>query len=229
MTLQGSPSRRAWWITTLAGVLLSAVGLVALAVGLSRQYPTPPAPPGEHERAASAVSSRATPHRSTPPPSPSPSTAALDWARPVRVVIPSLDVSATLESLDADATGAMQVPRDPAQAGWFTPAPPPGMPGVSVIAGHVTWDRVPAVFFRLGDLRAGDKVLVERADRVTAVFKVDRIGQFAKDSFPTEQVYRQVDDAELRLITCGGRYDEATHSYLSNVIVWARMVSYHRG
>jgi hypothetical protein len=32
-----------------------------------------------------------------------------------------------------------------------------------------------------------------------------------------------VPDAELRLITCGGVFDRSTGSYLSNVVVFARM------
>jgi hypothetical protein len=32
-----------------------------------------------------------------------------------------------------------------------------------------------------------------------------------------------VPDAELRLITCGGTFDYARGSYLSNVVVYARM------
>jgi LPXTG-site transpeptidase (sortase) family protein len=144
------------------------------------------------------------------------------------VVLPTLDVSASLVELDLDAQGVMTTPEEGARAGWFTPAPPPGVIGVSVIAGHVTWDDAPAVFFRLGELRPGDRVEVERRDGVTAVFEVRRIGEFPKDEFPTEAVYRQVNHADLRLITCGGEFDEASGHYLSNVIVWARMVSHHR-
>jgi hypothetical protein len=31
-------------------------------------------------------------------------------------------------------------------------------------------------------------------------------------------------DAELRLVTCGGTFDFATHHYLSNVIAYATLV-----
>jgi hypothetical protein len=48
---------------------------------------------------------------------------------------------------------------------------------------------------------------------------------YAKDRFPTEAVYGAVPDAELRLITCGGIFDHATGSYLSNVVVFARLTS----
>ena len=41
--------------------------------------------------------------------------------------------------------------------------------------------------------------------------------------FPTAMVYGPVPDAELRLITCGGTFDYARGSYLSNVVVYARL------
>ena len=48
--------------------------------------------------------------------------------------------------------------------------------------------------------------------------------QDAEDRFPTAAVYGPVPDAELRLITCGGIFDNATGSYLSNVVVYAVLV-----
>ena len=53
------------------------------------------------------------------------------------------------EEIAVDADGVMETPQDSAVAGWFTPAPAPGVVGVSVIAGHVTWHRESAVFSRV--------------------------------------------------------------------------------
>jgi len=145
----------------------------------------------------------------------------LDYSRPVRIEIPTIGVSSTLVDLGLDAEGVMETPEPVDKAGWFTPSPPPGVPGATVIAGHVTWNQQPSVFFELGDLRRGDRVRVERADGVATTFRVTRIGSFPKESFPTEAVYTQPGRAELRLITCGGEYDEASNRYLDNVIVWA--------
>jgi sortase (surface protein transpeptidase) len=141
------------------------------------------------------------------------------------VSIPAIDVSSSLEKLGLNPRGSMETPRDPDRAGWFAPAPAPGMVGASVISGHVTWDQEPVVFFELADLRPGDKVEVDRADGTTAVFEVTRLGQFPKNSFPTEAVYGSIGHPGLRLITCGGGYDETTNNYQANVIVWAKLVS----
>jgi sortase (surface protein transpeptidase) len=116
----------------------------------------------------------------------------------------------------------MEVP-DPAEVGWFTGGATPGALGPAVIAGHVTWDRAPAVFHRLGSLQRGDQVTVAREDGRTAVFTVSRVVQFPKSQFPSRDVYGAIDHAGLRLITCGGSY--ANNRYLDNVVVFARLTA----
>jgi len=76
-----------------------------------------------------------------------------------------------------------------------------------------------------GLLRKGELVYVRRADGALVVFRVYAEHMYAKAHFPTEQVYGPVPDAELHLITCGGVFDPATRSYLSNVVVYASQVS----
>ena len=81
------------------------------------------------------------------------------------------------------------------------------------------------MFFRLRLLRPGDLVYVRRSDGTLVVFRVYAEHMYAKTQFPTEQVYGPVPDAELHLITCGGVFDSATGSYLSNVVVYATQIS----
>jgi sortase (surface protein transpeptidase) len=120
----------------------------------------------------------------------------------------------------------MQVPTNPDMAGWYKLGPTPGELGPAVIAGHVTWNG-PAVFFRLGSLRRGDKIQVVRGDGVTAVFEVADVRSYPKVRFPTRAVFGTIDYAGLRLITCGGTYDSSTHRYLDNLVVFARLVAAH--
>jgi hypothetical protein len=142
---------------------------------------------------------------------------------PVAISIPRIGVQSRLVDLGLDADGAMEVPQDPARAGWFTGGPAPGALGPAVIAGHVTWNGAPEVFYRLGTMRRGDQVTVTRKDGKTAVFTVSRVARFPKSQFPSRAVYGAIDHAGLRLITCGGTYDAARHTYLDNVVVFARL------
>jgi hypothetical protein len=81
------------------------------------------------------------------------------------------------------------------------------------------------VFFRLSELRPGNRVFVLRADRTTVAFRVIAVRTYLKDRFPTRDVYGPTPDAELRLITCGGAFDAGTGHYLSNIIVYATQVT----
>jgi len=79
----------------------------------------------------------------------------------------------------------------------------------------------PAVFYQLSSLRPGDRAYVRRADGTLAVFRVTAVRLYPKDRFPAHAVYGSAPDPQLRLITCGGIFDPAAHSYLSNVVVYA--------
>jgi LPXTG-site transpeptidase (sortase) family protein len=107
------------------------------------------------------------------------------------------------------------------RTGWWLDGPEPGERGPAVIAGHVDSYQGPAVFFRLTELGVGDRVFVDRADGTTAEFVAQRIEQHEKDAFPTEAVYGDTAEAQLRLITCGGDFSREDRRYLDNVIVYA--------
>ena len=59
---------------------------------------------------------------------------------------------------------------------------------------------------------------------VKALFRVDNVAQYPKDQFPTEAVYGNIDHAGLRLITCGGDFDDSADSYVDNIVVYASLI-----
>lgn len=142
---------------------------------------------------------------------------------PRALSIPSLGVTSALERLGQQEDGTMETPRDPDKAGWYAPGPAPGAKGPAVIAGHVSWNGKPSVFHRLSAMKRGERIRVDREDGTTAEFTVERVGQYPKNRFPTVEVYKNTDHAGLRLITCGGRYDESKRYYSDNVVVFARL------
>jgi sortase (surface protein transpeptidase) len=144
-------------------------------------------------------------------------------ARQTWLSIPSLGIRTKLIHLGVNSNGTLQVPKRTTVAGWYTGSPRPGTVGSAVIAGHVDSRTGPGIFFWLRTLHRGDRIYVGRADGTMAVFTVTRVQRFAKDAFPTAAVYGPVPDAELRLITCGGIFDRSLRSYLSNVVVFARL------
>ena len=142
-------------------------------------------------------------------------------AAPVSLTIPLIGVQTKLTTLGLAADGELQVPLSYSIAGWYTGSPRPGAIGSAIIVGHIDSHAGPGVFYRLPELKAGDKIYVKRADGTLAEFRVTSVQTYLKDQFPTEDVYGPVPDAELRLITCGGAFDDATGHYLSNIVVYA--------
>ncbi len=141
--------------------------------------------------------------------------------RPLALIIPAIGVNTRLVNLGLTSAGTVQVPADPAMAGWYTGSPRPGAIGSSIMLGHIDSLSGPAVFYALGRLRPPERVYVRRTDGTLAVFRVDSVRWYLKTRFPTSAVYGPTPDAELRLISCGGAFDPRLKSYLSNVVVYA--------
>jgi sortase family protein len=140
---------------------------------------------------------------------------------PVRLEIPAIGVSSPLVRLGLNRDGTMEVPGDFDLAGWFTGAPQPGQLGPAVIAGHVDSRTGPAVFYRLHQLRPGDRVRVVRADSRVVEFQVESLASYPKDHLPGQQVFGATTAPSLRLITCAGSFDRTRSSYRENLVVSA--------
>jgi len=228
--------RRGLFLAAATTAVLLVAGVVLLLVG--RPHGGPPQPAAAP--AVTAASPTASPSATGSPTSSAPSTSApaeqvagpdlgpiLPASAPVRLDIASIGVHATkLVPLGYAPDGALEVPRDFDLPGWFTPGPTPGQFGPAVIAGHVDSKAGPAIFYRLGALKAGATIAVGRADGSTATFVVDKVERYPKDSFPTSKVYGNTTNrAELRLITCGGSFDQRTGHYLDNVVAYAHLTT----
>jgi hypothetical protein len=153
---------------------------------------------------------------------------SLTRSLPVSVDIPAIGVNSKLLHLGLDSDGGIAVPSlitSADEAAWYKYSATPGQIGASVIEGHVDSYRGPAVFFRLGALRPGDRVDVTLADGITAIFRVTGVREYLKSEFPGKSIYGATGYAALRLITCGGVFDYATGHYLSSTVVFASLVS----
>ncbi|MEH0845415.1 class F sortase [Micromonospora sp. CPCC 205711] len=206
---------RRWFTRTRAAVaavvVAGAAGATLIAAGLT-------APPGPPQPGTGADAGQ---HSRSPVP-------VLARSEPVRIDIPAIGVHADLVPVAGDPNGTLEVPPldRPSVAGWYRPGASPGEAGNAVIVGHVDTRDSPAVFFNLGRLRPGDTIRVTRADGRVASFAVDGVGAYPKRSFPTAMVYGPGGaGAGLRLVTCGGRFDERARDYSDNIVVRATAVS----
>ena len=195
----------------LAGVLLIMAGATAAGIAIASQVHAP------QPAAAAAGAVGANAHG--------------PWLRrslPVSVDIPAIGVHSRLMHLGVNSRGAIEVPplfTHADQAAWYKYSATPGQIGASIIVGHVDTVAGPAVFFRLGALRPGNRVDVTLADGVTAIFRVIGVREYLKSRFPAKTIYRATHFAALHLITCGGAFDYRTRNYLSSIVVFAALAS----
>lgn len=143
------------------------------------------------------------------------------------ISIPAIGVKSEVFPIGLADDGTLAVPQPGPRldkAAWFENSPTPGQPGPSIIEGHVDSPEGPSVFFKLGDVRPGDRILVTRADRSRLQFTVDAVRDFAKSEFPTELVYgaKDLSVPSLRLITCSD-FDSGTRHHVGNEIVFAHL------
>jgi sortase (surface protein transpeptidase) len=144
-------------------------------------------------------------------------------APPVRLRIPAIHVDSPLDLLGRQPDGTIAVPASAAVAGWYDEGPRPGQPGPAVVLGHVDSRKGPGVFFRLVELKPGTLVYVDRADGTSIAFRVQRVSQVPKTSFPTDLVYSPTLEPSLQLVTCGGTFDNHARSYRDNVIAYTSL------
>jgi sortase (surface protein transpeptidase) len=156
---------------------------------------------------------------------------ALPPSRPLRLDIPRIGVDAPFTPLSLDSSGVLNPPpaNDNNLVGWYQDGVTPGERGTAVVAGHVDTLTGPAVFLLLRMLGQGDTVAITRADGTVATFTVDSVETFSKDGFPSDRVYGDAPDAQLRLITCGGNYDKGRGGYTANVVVFAHLAAFRQG
>lgn len=140
--------------------------------------------------------------------------------------VPSLGIDARIVPLRLGPDRRLGTPPldRPGLVGWYAGGPTPGERGTAVAVGHRDTRTGPAVFAGLAQVAEGARIEARRADGRTAVYTVDRVRVFDKDTFPDKEVYGPSRRPELRVLTCGGLFRHAT-GYTSNVVVFAHLTA----
>lgn len=110
------------------------------------------------------------------------------------------------------------------QVGWYRFGARPGEAGTVVLAAHVAYSGTPGVFARIGELAAGDRVLLESEAGTFSEWEVTSQALYAKSELPVDELFRTAGSSELILVTCGGAIDPEHGNYGENVVVRAKPV-----
>lgn len=203
-------------------VVLALTACSATVPSLSADAPSSEA--GVPEQADPAAEHESSSAGGFQDPRPLESAALPEDAVPVRVSIPEIDVSSSLEDLALEPWGELQAPVDFDLAGWFTGGVVPGEVGPAIIAGHVNSPNGGgAVFTRLAELGTGSRVVVEMSSGDELTFQISGSTQSEKSNFPSSEVYGNVPTPQLRIITCA-RPGAAGERHLDNLILFAELV-----
>jgi hypothetical protein len=149
-------------------------------------------------------------------------------ARPTHLSIRIVGVETDIVPIGVDENRAIAVPKQADIAGWWSGGHAAGEPGPTVIVGHYDSKVAPGVFENLKKIGPGARIIVEQSDGSIYLYDVTKVDKIAKSEFPTEAVYGPTPNSTLRLITCGGAFDNDTHHYVDNTIVYADLVETSR-
>jgi len=139
---------------------------------------------------------------------------------PARIVIPSLDVNATVVPEPLQADGGLVIP-PPSQVGWYEAGPAPGQPGSTLVAGHIDYGGVPGAFLSLSSLAVGAPVDVVTVSGQTVPYTVSRLVEVPKASLSSTGVLTDQGPSVLVMVSCGGAFLPAEAAYADNVVVTA--------
>ncbi|WP_409252972.1 class F sortase [Bacillus sp. SCS-153A] len=181
------------------------------------QSATEPKPPAEPEAAVASTTTSASPFADS----------ILKDERigivPVELEIPSIGVSAEVESVGLKENGEMDVTESFEKTGWYEKGYHPGEPGSAVIGGHVDSRDGPAVFYDLNKLALGDEIIVKGENGEEKVFVVTGKEEYPWNEAPLQKIFGYTHSSSLNLITCTGTFDRSTRNYDKRLVVYTQL------
>jgi hypothetical protein len=204
-------------IAPLAGAALAAC-LVACSTPAATTAPEPDLTPVPTPSAAAPTPSVDVPIQSGALPAPT------TPVPPVRLRIDALGIDMPVTDVGVEPTGQMELPEDPAVAGWYRYGPDAtSTAGNVVVAAHVDSPRYPiGPLARLREVGVGTPLVVDGADGTARTYVVESLTYYEKAALPTAELFAREGAPALVLITCGGPFDSSTGHYRDNVVAIAR-------
>ena len=203
-------------------IVLSGAAFGGAVVTTTTALTTPPSMPSFHQLAPLNVAPAPDQYYPVARRAPDPA--------PVRLLIPSLKLSAVVEALGVTQDYSLQAPAGVASVGWYRFGASPGFAGDAIISGHRGYPAgIPAVFNSIGRLLPGDEIEVQLADGTAARFAVTRVFSTPYQSLPTG--FFATDGApRLTLVTCAGDFRSKDLTYSDRLVVEARPIGQkHQG
>ena len=204
------------------GFLGLGIILAVIAAGLSvyHAHSTPKPPPG-------ALTSRSAPS-SAKPSARAVASYTVPSDNPKYIAIPAIGVGKTrVLRLGLTSAGAIAVPNNIYDTGWYDNSSLPGRLGAMFIYGHVSSWTADGVFYNLKQLKPGAKVVITRGDNKVFTYQVVSSKVYPYDHVDMNQVLSPVDSGKpgLNLMTCTGAVIRGTSEFNKRLVVFTRLVN----
>ncbi|MBQ8992297.1 class F sortase [Candidatus Saccharibacteria bacterium] len=146
--------------------------------------------------------------------------------RPRFLTVEKLGIyNARILAVGVTAEGAMDVPNNIFDVGWYVGSSAPGSGGTVVIDGHNGGPNIHGVFKELPNLGNGDEIKIERGDGKVFTYKVAENVEvpLAEANSYMETAFSSPEDGKesVTLISCTGEWSQLQYTYLSRQFVRA--------
>jgi len=137
--------------------------------------------------------------------------------------IPKLHVHTRVLAMGVAKNGALQVPWNIYDTGWYNQSVKPGGAGAMLVDGHSGLGNLHGVFWDLATLQKGDAITVTRGDgeRFTYLVANVQTAQVQKVNMASMMVSSDPSKPGLNLITCAGDRIPGTDELNKRVQVYA--------
>ena len=209
-------------------LVLLALSVIALLVGLVwSSLAMAPAPEVSVGARPSAAVGAAGPGAASPDPADLHDAREPGVAQPGHLAIPAIDVETRVVPVGLDESRGVAVPDDIRLVGWWKLGVPPGAgQGSAVLVGHRDGvEQGRGVFYGLGALTVGDRVIVTDDAGRPREFRVSAREYIRKRALPVEELFAVDGPPRLTLISCGGPYVRSQGGYQDNLVVTALPVA----
>lgn len=140
---------------------------------------------------------------------------------PIRIVIPRINLDASIEEVNQISDGLIGPPTISLDTSWYGLGPKPGEEGTSVIYGYVHWEYgYTARFSDLRFLKPGDIVSVKDDTGMMTIFRVSGSAIYDMDMDLSKVSFSDDGESHLNLITYDGSWDKDSKSYSKRLVVF---------
>jgi LPXTG-site transpeptidase (sortase) family protein len=143
---------------------------------------------------------------------------------PSKLVIPRIDLEAPIVPVGTEPDGTMSAPKTAHDVGWWQGRK--AGEGNVLLDGHHDWNGRFGSFYRLPELKAGDKIIIYGSNKKKVLtYKLVWLKNYDRNIDATDLLGNKSGKQIATLITCAGVFDVAAGTRSERAVARAELVS----